>query len=543
MANIGDIIKAQIEVAIDPNAKAKLQKDLNAMASMASKQAKKGMAGTGDIQAVQIMTTEYRNQFAQIKLNAILKKKTNEDLLADLRKLFRNEEGLTTSASARLAVMNKILSTQKKIVASGGNVSGTNYLTASGGKGYSTSASDLSSSIQLEMSRRSMAASAKIDKENGKIADKREKDAEKAVNARIKKEKDYDNLMQRLTKNRDIQQEKSQERKFQKDYQGLVREEEATKKAQDRKFQRDYRELVKEEAATQRKYTIRKQLETNEEKRWEKNLFNQEQKEIKSEGKRAEVEYKHGEAYQRYSMKQGKLRELQDKKALDTKAKALEKIEDIQRITPKVAANANVQAAMTGVRNAVAGYNPRDIDSVNALAKAQRRLARESKVASKDLASATTSGKGFFAMIKADLGKALQWGISMGIIYGTLRKLREGVAYVMELDNALNEIRIVTYMSQSQVEDLAKGYGELAVQMSVSTAEITKQAAELYRQGLAGKQVEERMKAIIVYAKISGLELGESSKIITATMNATGRSATDVINIFSLLGKFCPVVQ
>lgn len=128
------------------------------------------------------------------------------------------------------------------------------------------------------------------------------------------------------------------------------------------------------------------------------------------------------------------------------------------------------------------------------------------------------------------------WMLTTTATMQAFRAVRDAVKYVMELDNALNDVRIVTGYSQEQVESLADSYGKLAKEMSVTTLEIAKQSSELYRQGLADKDVEERMKGIIKYAKISGLSIDESGKIITATMNATGRSISDVTNIFAYLG-------
>ena len=212
------------------------------------------------------------------------------------------------------------------------------------------------------------------------------------------------------------------------------------------------------------------------------------------------------------------------------------KIRKIQEVTPDIWKNANVQSAASNLMTQAAVFDPNNADSVNKTSKALKELDIQTQKASKSLANASQNGKGFFKTLSADLVKAAQWGIVMGAIYGSLRLFKQGVSYVIELDNALNEIRIVTGMTQEQVEGLAASYGELAEAMSVSTAEITKEAAELYRQGLAGQEVEERMKAIIMYAKISGITIAESDKIITASMNATGRSAMDVINVFSLLG-------
>jgi len=135
-----------------------------------------------------------------------------------------------------------------------------------------------------------------------------------------------------------------------------------------------------------------------------------------------------------------------------------------------------------------------------------------------------------------NVGKMLIWSIAATAIYFPLRMMQSAVKYVNELDNALNEIRIVTNLSQPEVDKLAKSYNALGKAMSVSTKDIASTSVDLYRQGLSGTDVEDRMSAIIKYAKISSLSMADSNKIITATMNATGESAQKVIDTFSYLG-------
>ncbi len=195
-----------------------------------------------------------------------------------------------------------------------------------------------------------------------------------------------------------------------------------------------------------------------------------------------------------------------------------------------------MQEAIKNIEALKSTYDSADPKSVNEFAAAQRELDIQTTKATKALSSANSQGKSFFATIKADIGKVVQWAISMGLIYGSLRKLREGIAFVVELDNALNEIRIVTGQNQKQVERLAESYNALAKEMSVTTKEVVSQAADLYRQGLNASEVEERLRAITVYSKISGLTMEESNKIITATANATGESVNKIIDIFSYLG-------
>ena len=139
-------------------------------------------------------------------------------------------------------------------------------------------------------------------------------------------------------------------------------------------------------------------------------------------------------------------------------------------------------------------------------------------------------------MFKVAWNKMVIWAGAGTLLFGTLRQIKEGIAYITELDNSLNEIRIVTNKTQEEVNNLASSYNKLAKEMNVTTKEVASTAADLFRQGLNDSQVEERMKAIIQYAKISSISLEESNKIITATANATGESVQKIIDIFALLG-------
>jgi len=138
--------------------------------------------------------------------------------------------------------------------------------------------------------------------------------------------------------------------------------------------------------------------------------------------------------------------------------------------------------------------------------------------------------------ILGNLGKMLMWGMAATAIYAPLRMMQSAVTYVNDLDNALNQIRIVTGQSQPEVQKLAESYNALGKAMSVSTVDVANTSVDLYRQGLQGPEVEERMQAIVKYSKISAISMADSNKIITATMNATGESAQKVIDTFSYLG-------
>jgi TP901 family phage tail tape measure protein len=155
---------------------------------------------------------------------------------------------------------------------------------------------------------------------------------------------------------------------------------------------------------------------------------------------------------------------------------------------------------------------------------------------SKAIKEATRNHMGFSQEMSIAIRRIAEWAIATTIVYGSLRKLQEGVRFVYDLSNSLNQIRIVTGQSADEVNRLAKSFNEIGIKMGATTKEITDTSVELYRQGLSQGEIEDRMEAIIKYAKISNISLEDSNRIITATANATGESVNKIIDIFALLG-------
>lgn len=205
--------------------------------------------------------------------------------------------------------------------------------------------------------------------------------------------------------------------------------------------------------------------------------------------------------------------------------------------------NSYNSTGMTSIISSANNLNASDYKTVTELNKATKQLDLEvakSTAGMKELrkqASLTMDkSDGFFTTLTKDFSKMVAWTVVGTAIFGTFRQLKLGISYISDLDNSLNEVRIVTGKTQVEVQKLADSYNDLAKKMRVTTAELTSVGADLYRQGLNDSQVEERMKRIVQYAKISSIDLDTANKIITATTNATGESVEKVINIFSQLG-------
>jgi len=76
------------------------------------------------------------------------------------------------------------------------------------------------------------------------------------------------------------------------------------------------------------------------------------------------------------------------------------------------------------------------------------------------------------------VGKIAMWGIATGILYGALRKLKEGVRYIEDLNKAMTNIGMVTGQTTAQLVPMAKQYNAMARELGVTTLNITEGATE-----------------------------------------------------------------
>lgn len=100
--------------------------------------------------------------------------------------------------------------------------------------------------------------------------------------------------------------------------------------------------------------------------------------------------------------------------------------------------------------------------------------------------------------------RVMQWVASMVIMRGLSTLWKNATEYVSTYYDKMNEIRIVTMMTQEEADKLGESYRRMAEEMSVSSGEIATAAVEFWRQGLEESEVNARLKNATMYAKISG---------------------------------------
>ena len=117
------------------------------------------------------------------------------------------------------------------------------------------------------------------------------------------------------------------------------------------------------------------------------------------------------------------------------------------------------------------------------------------------------------------LAKTAKWQISSNIFTGFERVLSNAYRYAQDLNESLNEIRIVSGQNTDQMAKFAKEANKAAKALSTSTVDYTNAALIYYQQGLNDQEIAERTEVTIKMANAAGQSAETVSDQMTAVWN------------------------
>lgn len=127
----------------------------------------------------------------------------------------------------------------------------------------------------------------------------------------------------------------------------------------------------------------------------------------------------------------------------------------------------------------------------------------------------------------AELGTTLKntarWQLSSSILHGFMGAIQSAYGYAQDLNESLNNIRIVTGASIEQMDKFAKKANEAAKALSTTTTEYTNASLIYYQQGLSDSEVAARTEVTIKMANAAG----ESAQIVSDQMTAVWNNFYD----------------
>ena len=113
----------------------------------------------------------------------------------------------------------------------------------------------------------------------------------------------------------------------------------------------------------------------------------------------------------------------------------------------------------------------------------------------------------------------LRWQVSSSMITGTISAFSSIIDYSKELNESLNNIRIVTGKNIDSMSKFASEANKAAKALSASTTEYTNASLIYYQQGLSDKAVKERTETTLKLANVTGENAEKVSQWMTAIWN------------------------
>ena len=117
------------------------------------------------------------------------------------------------------------------------------------------------------------------------------------------------------------------------------------------------------------------------------------------------------------------------------------------------------------------------------------------------------------------LKNTARWQISSSILHGFMGSLQSAFYYAQDLNESLNNIRIVTGKSTDEMADFAEQANKAAKALSTTTTEYTDAALIYYQQGLSDSEVTERTDTTVKLANVARESAEDVSQQMTAIWN------------------------
>ena len=121
----------------------------------------------------------------------------------------------------------------------------------------------------------------------------------------------------------------------------------------------------------------------------------------------------------------------------------------------------------------------------------------------------------------------LRWSVASGALSMFSSAFSNAWTYVKDLDQSLNNIRIVTGKSNEEMEKFAKNANKAAKALGSSTTDYTNASLIFYQQGLAEKEVKARTETTLKVANITKQSTDAVSEQLTAIWNGYKVSAQE----------------
>lgn len=148
------------------------------------------------------------------------------------------------------------------------------------------------------------------------------------------------------------------------------------------------------------------------------------------------------------------------------------------------------------------------------------------------------TGKTWFDDIKRATSQIAQFTGIYGILQNVMQDVpRAMVQNIIEIDDAMTNLRMATSVSNDEAQKLMKTYSEMGKELKVLGTDIATSSTEWLKQGKSIQESEKLTKDSIILSKIGGLSSEDATKTITAAMKSYNLAESQVMGFIDQISS------
>ena len=137
--------------------------------------------------------------------------------------------------------------------------------------------------------------------------------------------------------------------------------------------------------------------------------------------------------------------------------------------------------------------------------------------------------------IGKDIVKFGEWIIAGTLVMQTLNQFKQMISYIVKLDTAMTNIKIITGKTDAEVNSLVGSYSKLAKEIGATTLQVADGAEQWLRAGKTADEAMELTRQSITLSKLGVMTAAEATKDLIAVLNGYKLAASEASSVVDKL--------
>jgi TP901 family phage tail tape measure protein len=201
-------------------------------------------------------------------------------------------------------------------------------------------------------------------------------------------------------------------------------------------------------------------------------------------------------------------------------------------------AKATIREMETLARKRDEAYAGKAYDDARKYGNQITELNNKLKVQEAALSKISGSIRSWGEAMKNAIKQTVVYTLTIGSVRAALDQVKQGMQYILELNNEMTKIRVLQVEGASSPEEinkLALSYNALAKEMGVTTLEVASGSVEWLRQGKSIEETQTLLRSTLMLSKLGNLDSAQSTEYLTAITNGFKISAEDTVTVVDKL--------